>query len=68
MAPKLTGTARSHSSESANTRRCSKRSPTLLSVGEAEAAALVRTELKGIHTLDGFMRVAGVVKDRVSLR
>ncbi|KAL1480932.1 hypothetical protein MTO96_050624 [Rhipicephalus appendiculatus] len=38
----------------------------LLSLSEAEAVALVRTELKGIHTLDGFMRVAGVVKDRVS--
>ncbi|KAH7943784.1 hypothetical protein HPB52_011616 [Rhipicephalus sanguineus] len=38
----------------------------LLSTSEADAAALVRTELMGIQSLDGFMRASGVVKDSVS--
>ncbi|XP_050030266.1 uncharacterized protein [Dermacentor andersoni] len=38
----------------------------LLSVTDAEAKGLVRAGLKSIQCLDGFMRVTGVVKDRVS--
>ncbi|KAL3222213.1 hypothetical protein MRX96_050060 [Rhipicephalus microplus] len=37
----------------------------LLSVSEAGAAALVRAELRAMQTLDGFMRAAGVVRNRV---
>ncbi|KAH6920766.1 hypothetical protein HPB50_028244 [Hyalomma asiaticum] len=37
-----------------------------LSVSDAEAAALVRTALRSIHSMDDFMRVAGVVKQRVT--
>ncbi|KAH6946266.1 hypothetical protein HPB50_012558 [Hyalomma asiaticum] len=37
-----------------------------LSVSDAEAAALVRTALRSIHSIDDFMRVAGVVKQRVT--
>ncbi|KAH7943783.1 hypothetical protein HPB52_011615 [Rhipicephalus sanguineus] len=38
----------------------------LLSMSEVEAATLLRTELKDMQSLDGFMRASGVVKDRVS--
>ncbi|KAL3217185.1 hypothetical protein MRX96_006090 [Rhipicephalus microplus] len=38
----------------------------LLLVSEAAAAALTRTELKAMQSLDGFTRAAGVVKDGVS--
>lgn len=38
----------------------------VLSVSDAEAAALARTTVRSILSLDGFMRVVGVVKDRVT--
>lgn len=38
----------------------------LLLVSDAEAKALVRAGLKSIRCVDGFMRVTGVVKERVS--
>ncbi|KAH8036995.1 hypothetical protein HPB51_008043 [Rhipicephalus microplus] len=37
----------------------------LLSVSETGAAELVRAELRAMQTLDGFMRAAGVVRNRV---
>ncbi|KAL1444418.1 hypothetical protein MTO96_029878, partial [Rhipicephalus appendiculatus] len=37
-----------------------------LSLAEAAVAATVRTKLKSVQSLDGFMRATGVVKDRVS--
>ncbi|KAH8037855.1 hypothetical protein HPB51_018343 [Rhipicephalus microplus] len=37
----------------------------LLSVSDADAAAMVRAELIGIQSFEGFMRAAGVVRSRV---
>ncbi|KAH8037845.1 hypothetical protein HPB51_018333 [Rhipicephalus microplus] len=40
----------------------------LLSVSEVDAAGLIRSQLKRIQSLDGFMRAAGVVKNQVSCK